>query len=348
MKNAITRLAVCLVLVAGITANADAANKDRIGTAAAQELLIPVGARGLAVGGSYMVFATGVDAIYYNPAGLSDQTSSVEALASSMNYIADIGVVYGALGIKAGDLGTLGFSLKSINFGDIPVTTTEFPDGNGQSFSPTYITVGATYAKALTDRISVGVTASLVTERIQDVSATGAAFNFGIQYHNLGVEGLDLALAVKNIGPNMSFAGSSLLVTANATTGLRGNQFYSINAASSEMPSLMEIGLAYRKKLDDMNSVNIGGLFRNNNYQDDEYNFGGEYIFNDLFFLRGGYTFAPQADKDPTGANSYLYDYTVGAGVHYPLEGLDLSLDYAYRHMKYFTGNNIITVKIGF
>ena len=348
MKSTTMKLVVVLVLLAAFACVAGAANKDRIGTAGAQELLLPVGARGLAIGGSYMTYAQGVDAIYYNPAGLASITNSVEALLSSMNYIADIGVVNGALGVKAGEFGVLGVSIRSLSFGQIPVTTIDFPDGNGAHYSPTYITLGATYAKTLTDRISVGFTTSVISEKILDVSASGVCFDFGIQYHNLAVQGLNLAVAVKNVGPSMTFSGSGLLVQAQAGSGLRPSTLYSVNSAAFELPSLMEIGVSYSRKFDEKNSLMVGGLFRNNNYLDDEYNLGAEYAFNDLFFVRGGYTFSPQADKDPTGTNSYIYDYTVGAGVHYPVGDVDLTFDYAFRHTKYFAGNNVIAIKLGF
>lgn len=348
MKNTLMRSVVCLVLVACVAMTAGAANKSRVGTAGAQELLIPVGARGVAIGGSSMVFTTGVDAIYWNPAGIGHMSTGVEAIVSHMSYFADINVVYGGLAVQAGDFGTLGFTLKSVSFGDIPVTTTLFPDGTGEQYSPTYLTIGATYGKAITDRIAVGVTANLVSERIMSMSASGIAFNIGIQYQNLAVQGLNLGIAVKNIGPNMQFSGSNLLVKADASDALRGTQNYLVEAASSEMPSNLEIGLGYTKKFDDKNSASIGGMFRNNNYQDDEYNVGAEYNFSDLFFVRGGYTMSPQTTKDLAGERGYIYDYSLGAGLHYGVSGIDLSFDYAYRHMKYFDGNNVITLKLGF
>lgn len=348
MTNKVTRMAVCLVLLACIASVASAANKDRIGTAGAQELLIPVGARTIAMGASSMVFATGAEAIYWNPAGLGRMTNAVDAMLSSMNYIADIGIIYGAVGVKAGDFGTLGFSIKSVNFGAIPVTTTSFPDGTGENYSPVYLTMGATYSKALTDRIAIGVTANLVSERIMQLSASTVALNFGIQYQNLGLQGLNLGIAVKNIGPGLTFSGSNLLYYATSSTGIRGSQQYAIQAATADLPSSIEIGLGYTRKFDEKNGLSVGGTFRNNNYQDDEYNLGAEYEFNDLLFLRGGYTFEPQSVKDISGQASYPYDYTLGLGVHYPLGDLDISLDYAYQHVKLFTGNNIFTLRLGF
>ncbi len=349
MKTKGMRLLAGLVfLMAVLSVSADAGNKVRIGTAGAQELLIPVGARGIALGGSSLVFMNGTEAIYWNPAGLGRIEHSVEGMFSQMTYFADINVTYGALGVQAGDFGTLGFTIKSLSFGDIPVTTTTYPDGTGATYSPSFLTLGATYAKLLTDRISVGVTANLVNESIMSTSASGIAFNVGIQYRNLGVQGLDLGVVVNNIGPNMTFDGPDLLQTATVANVLRPATFYKVQAAGFELPSNIEIGLGYRRQFDDKNSAVVGGMFRNNNYQDDEYNLGAEYGFDNLLFLRGGYTFSPQVDKDPTGANGYIFDFTVGAGLHYFVGGVDLAFDYAYRHMKYFDANNVITLRVGF
>jgi len=62
MKNKTLCVAAWTMILLTIATVAFAANPDRVGTAGAQELLIPVGARGIAFGGSYMVLATGVDA----------------------------------------------------------------------------------------------------------------------------------------------------------------------------------------------------------------------------------------------------------------------------------------------
>ena len=343
------RSMVCLVVLLGILSmTALAGNKQRIGAAGAQELLIPVGARGTAFAGSNLAITSGVEAIYWNPAGLSRLEHGVEAMVSHMQYIADLNVEYGALGVQAGEFGSLGFTVKTVSFGDIPVTTEAFPDGTGEIYSPTFLNLGVTYSKLLTDRISAGVTATLISEKILSTSATGFAFNVGVQYFNLGVTGLDLGVAIKNVGPNMAFDGANLLRTATGQSDARGAQLFKVQAATFELPSAMEIGVAYNRKFDDRNSAVIAGNFKNNNSQDDEYSVGAEYNFNNLFFIRGGYAFSPQVDKDPTGERGYIYDYAVGAGIHYDVGGVDLTFDYTFRHVKFFDSNNIVTVKIGF
>jgi len=350
MTSNVKRSVVCLVLLLGVLSmTAIGANKNRIGTSGAQELLIPVGARGIALGFSGSLFIKGLDAIYWNPAGLSRMDNSVEVMFSQMSYIADIGVSYGAVGVKVGEFGHLGFTLKSLSFGDIPVTTELYPDGTGANYSPAFITLGLTYSKMLTDRISVGATANMISEKILDVSATGVCFDFGVQYQNLGMQGLALSVAIKNVGPNMKFDGSGTYKTATAEDGsIRGQQTLKTELANFEMPSNLEIGLAFTPKLDENNNLAVSAAFRNNNYAEDEYNLGAEYTFMDMMFLRGGYTFSPQTDLDPTGTKGYIYDWSLGMGVHYNAGGVDLSFDYAYRNVKYFDGNQTFTLKVGF
>jgi hypothetical protein len=349
MTSKAMRSAVCLFLLLGVTSTtAFAANKNRIGTAGAQELLIPVGARGVAMGPSAMVFSRGVDAIYYNPAGLGRMENSVQAMFSQMSYFADINVSYGAIGVNTGEFGNIGITLKTIGFGEIPVTTQAFPDGTGELYSPTFLTIGFTYAKQLTDRISVGLSASLLSEQILSMSASGVSFDVGIQYQNLGIQGLALGIAIKNLGPTMKFDGSNAYVIADNPNDLRGENPYKAEMAGFELPSNLEIGIGYSPKIDDKNSLSVGGMFRNNNYADDEYSIGAEYGFQNMFFVRGGYVFAPQTTADVTGADGYIYDYTLGAGINYNVSGVDLTFDYAYRHMDYFDGSHTFTFRVGF
>ncbi len=344
MKKSLLWLA-CIVLSLSV---AVAGDRSRVGTAGGQELLIPVGARGVGIGGASLSYASGVDAMYWNPAGLARMTNSAEATFTTMSYFADINVAYGAFGIKAGALGAIGVSVKSLAFGDIPITTTTQPDGTGQTYSPSYVDVGLTYSNMLSDRVSFGVTATLVTEQIMSTSASAIAFSGGVQYSGLGLPGLSLGVAVKNVGSSLNFAGSNLLVQATAANADRPASFYAVTTAPAELPTTIEVGLSYLAHFDDANSLRFGGNFQNNNYDDDEWKVGAEYTFQNLVFVRGGYDFAPTAVTDIAGQNSYMYDYSFGAGVRVDLGGAIATLDYGYRHMKILSANNVITVTLGF
>ncbi len=315
----------------------------RNGAAGAQELLIPVGARGLSLSGSYIAGLEGVESIYYNPAGLALMNRSVEVLFSHTTYIADIGISYAAIGTRFEGFGTLGFSIKSVDFGDIKETTVESPQGTGSTFSPSYVTLSVTYSNNLTDRISIGAKFSLISESIIRTSASGFSLDAGVMYNNfVGIEGLKIGLALRNLGPQMSFDGPDLLRTAEDPLSDRGIQYYSIDAASFELPSQLEIGLAYQKNLTEQISGLLIGSFENNNFSNDQFKLGAELGYNNIFFIRGGYAYQPQANID----EEKIFGFTFGAGVKVDT-GMDISVDYAYRTVRYFDANHLFGIKVG-
>jgi hypothetical protein len=319
----------------------------RNGTAGAQELLIPVGARGFAYNGAYISGISGIEAIYYNPAGLSLSRNSAEAMFSHMTYIADIGVSYAAVAANFEGFGALGFSVKSLAFGDIPVTTTDNPYGTGATFSPTFVTVGLTYSNALTDRIRIGLNVNLVSERIVRSSATGVSFDAGIQYDGIAeVEGLKVGVVLKNFGPPMSFDGADMLRIAEDVNSLRGDQFYKIEAASFELPSQLELGLAYERRFANDYSALIATSFQNNNFANDEYRVAAEFGFRETFFLRGGYAYT-QEGVGSGNDDEQLFGPSFGAGLNLNA-GVELKFDYAYRTARYFDGNHMFAVTVGF
>ena len=142
------RKLLLILLVFSFSALNFAGDVSRKGTSGADQLLIPVGAQSIATGGAFLSRVTGVEALYYNPAGL-DLMSGTEAMFNYMSYIADIGISYFAIGTQLGELGSVALSYKTLDFGDIPVTTFENPDGTGQVYSPTFFVAGLSYSKAI-------------------------------------------------------------------------------------------------------------------------------------------------------------------------------------------------------
>ncbi len=340
------------VLAVVVSTTAFAGGGNRVGTNAAAQLLIPVGARDIALGGSSIATTSGIDAIFWNPAGLARSKYSANAMFSHMTHIADISVEYVALSGSFEGLGTLGLSFKTFSIGQINITTEDSPDGTGEVMSPTMVNFGLTYSSLLTDRISVGATFNLISEQFDKVSSNGFAFSAGVQYSVLGgVNGLSLGVVVKNIGPQMKFDGDGLLRQGNVNDVLRPSSFYRVTAASFELPSTIELGLAYKVNVSEQNEVNFSGIFQNNNFSADEYKLGAEYGFNNMFFVRAGYGI-PQVSEDKTlpvdDKTTFIYGFTAGAGINYEMEAATLSFNYAYRAVKYFDGNHIISLIIGF
>jgi len=343
------RIAMLFVLVISLGSIAVAGRGDKAGASAAAELLIPVGPRFIALGGSSLATASGIDALYWNPAGLARSPHGANAMFSHMDYIADIGVEYLALSNTFPGFGTIGFSLKALSFGDIMITTEDQPDGTGEIASPTFVTIGGTFSRQLADRIAVGVTMNLITERLERVGTTGIAFNIGVQYTGVGsINGLSLGVVVKNIGPQMTYDGNGLLRTGQIDDVLRPGSFYLVRAASAELPSIMEMGVAYEARVNDANTLRFSGLFQNNNFSNDEYKMGIEYTYSDIVSLRGGYNYVAAQEAGSENIFSDAYGWSFGLGVRTPLSDLDLSVDYAYRAVQFFGGNHAVGVTIGF
>ncbi len=338
----VTRL---LLVSLSISAIALAGAGNRTGTEGAAELLIPTGTRDIAMGGSTVSITSGIEALFWNPAGTATLRNPVVVYASHMNYIADIGVDYGAVSTSIEGFGVVSLSLKSLSVGEILVTSTTNPDGTGQTFTPQLFTAGLTYSRQLSDRIGVGLTANYVTETLGDVSASGFAFNVGVIYENLGsVDGLSLGVVVKNIGPQMKFSGPGLNIQATAANLNRPPGYYTVDAAGFELPSTLEFGIGYKVALATDNNLQLSSTFQNNNFSDDEYKLGAEYSFQNLLFLRGGYNFAQKESSQ----RDFIFGPSFGAGVHGRVGSLDLTFDYAFRQTDFFDNNHVFSVTVGF
>lgn len=317
--------------------------RSKLGTSAAPELLIPVGSIGTSLNGSNLSNITGVDAIFWNPAGLASLNSpKAELLFSHSIYFADMNMQYLAVGASLGNIMNLGLSIRSLNIGDIYETTEIQPDGTGTIFKPSYITANLTLAKQLTDKIRFGTNIKLITESVANVSATGFAFDFGIQYKG-GNTGLAFGIALKNLGPAMTFNGSGLDRTV---TGVNGNtSIQRVILQEFDLPTSLELGVSYSANLGKKNMVNLYSAFNNSSFSSDEYRFGLEYNWNNILSLRGGANVYP--DKESKEA---LFGPTFGAGIKYPIGSMTIGFDYAYRHVTEtaFNTNHYFTLNLGF
>ncbi|MDZ7267587.1 MAG: PorV/PorQ family protein [candidate division KSB1 bacterium] len=349
MKNSIDKFLVLMLAVFLFAGDETMAQENRTGTNAASELLIPAGGRYIGMGGAAIASVQGIEAIYWNPAGLSRSSYSANAMFSHMRHIADINVNYVAVSANFGGFGTLGFSLKSLDIGDIEVTTEEAPDGTGAVISPQFITTGLTYSRALSDRVNVGATLNIINESIDRVGATGFAFDAGVQYSNLGkINGLSIGVAVKNIGPAMQYQGTGLYHNSQPLNSDRGPSPYQVVAQKDELPTTLELGLSYTLPLGDKNKLQLLSVFQDNNFQENVGRFGAEFNFRNQLFLRGGYSISPDTPDDAVGKSAYIYGLTLGAGLHYDFTGLGIDLNYAYRDLAFFNASNVLSVSLGF
>ena len=346
IMNYLKRLLYFLIIFIGSAVQIFGGGQNRAGTAAAPELLIPVGSRYVAMGGSNVANTVGLESIFWNPAGVANSQNSADVMFSYRQYIADMSMSYVA---AAGNLGfgTIGVSFRDLSIGDINVTTMDQPDGNGQIFSPTYFVLGLTYSNLLTDRISIGVNVNLINESWDRAKANGFSFDFGVQYREFfSIPNLSVGIAVKNLGGSIQYGGSGLFVSANDPTSDRGVTYYQVAAAEFELPSTISLGLSYVRDINEDNKVAVSGNFQNNNFSYDNYKIGAEYSYKNILFVRGGYSYSPQSNS---ATPDIFQNYSAGFGINFEsFTDVNIALDYAYIPVKYFDANNTFTISMGF
>ena len=334
MKTVFISMLTLTVLIGG--------DESRIGTSGGNQVLVPVGARGIAMSGSDRVFSSGLESVYWNPAGLA-RTENPSALATSMDLFNDVGVSYFGAASNFGDLGALGVTVKSIDMGDIPVTTVEDMDGvGGGTFRPTLSTMGLTYANAFSDRANFGVTAKVVYESIPRASASALAFDVGVQYTGFaGMDGLGLALSLNNIGTDMHYSGSGLTGSATGDNGI--TDFYNKEASYDKLPSTYNMSLSYS-----VAGAIVGMTFTSHNFSYDELNFGAEYTLMDMVYLRAGMT-SPMLEEDSNNDGETLFSMNFGAGLKYSLYGVNMVVDYTMRNQgDTFNSSNVLSLGLLF
>ena len=315
-------------------------NSDRKGMSGALELTVPVGSRSTAMGGSVVADTKGTEAIYWNPAGVSNMEGT-EITFSYLDYIADIKYSFIGITTNLGNFGSLGFNTRIMNIGEIIVTTEENPDGTGEIITPSFIIVGFTYSRQMTDKLFFGSSVSLIHERIMQMTGKGTAFDFGFQYIP-GISGLKLGVVVKNIGPKMSFDGSDLNenILFPGDEPIASHRNVRLELASFEIPSYIQFGSSYTLKHNEQNRIIFAGSFRNNNFSGDEFSAGVEYSYKETLMLRGGYTASSEKE--------YIYGLNFGFGLRFDFGGNILNFDYSNMQTKYFTNNQWFTMKFNF
>lgn len=339
LQNKFMSLVLIIALLATV---AYAGDIDRAGTSSGVQVQIPVGGRSMGMNGADIAYNKGVDALFYNPAGLSGLSGRFSGMFSSAKYIADINYNYFAVAFNTGKQGVIAVSMKALTFGDIPITTVQDMDGeSGATYSPSFSVMGATYSRKLTDRIGVGITAKLIYESVPRASATALAFDFGLQYHDLvDIKGLSLGLAIRNIGTNMQYGGTGLLNSARAT-GESYNDYFYHPTSSDQLPASMEMGLSY--KLADL--IMLSAVYQNSNTEADYLKIGTELNFSNIGFIRAGY--AIQILESGAEMGNSVFGVTLGAGVKFQVAQSNITVDYVFRPAQYLGAQNLICLGIG-
>jgi predicted porin len=169
------------------------------------------------------------------------------------------------------------------------------------------------YANQVTDKLSLGAGMKVIRESIDKVSASSVAFDFGGIYR-IGFHGASVGARISNIGKDMKFFAVGVPLPLMFSVGA------GFDLVKNEKHSLMV--RADATKPQDASQLVFSG---------------GEYVYNDMLFLRAAWKFNYSGVKDTySGVNQNKEiktteeRYSMGAGVKLPMGKHKVAVDYAY------------------
>lgn len=332
---------IALIALLAPVSVAMAGNPDRAGQAGATELLINPWARSTGWNGANCGRVEGLEAQFLNVAGTA-HTLKTEVIFSHTNYLQGSGITLNAAGIsqRISETSVIGLAIVSMDFGNIEITTNDLPEPVLGTYSPQYINIGISYAKAFSNSIYGGVNFKIIDEKISNIGAQGLAIDAGIQYktgNNEAKDNVKFGIALKNIGTPLKFGGDGLSTRATTSTGYQLT--VEQRSAGFEIPSLLNIGASYDFDLMKDHRLTLAGSFTSNSFSNDQFTGGLEYSFREMFMVRGGYTY----EKDITDNVLRTTVYTglcAGLTIEVPLgkSGKKIGIDYSYRATDPFDG----------
>lgn len=328
-----------------------AGNPDRQGEAGASELLLNPWARSAGLHSMSTASVQGIESMRINVAGLGRINQGEFMVANTRLYEGStLGMNTIGFATKVGESSAFGVTMTAMDFGDNEVTTVEQPAGTGGTFSPSFFQIGLGYAYTYQNKISVGILVRGVTESLPTVSAFGVAIDAGVQYVSGPQDNFKLGISLRNNGSSMEFGGEGLSFQTQAPNSSGNPYNLTVNGRSQsyELPSQLNIGIAYDYYLGETNFVRGVSNFTSNAFSSDNIGVGAEFHFNNLVILRGAYRIDIDAEEERenvyTGA-------AAGLSLLIPTKkdsDRKFVIDYAYRTTNPFSGTHNITLGLAF
>lgn len=344
-----------IFLLAGLLISFDvkAGNPDRQGESGASELLMNPWAKSAGLHSISTSFVSGLESMRVNVAGLGRMKGG-EVSYSNARLFEGSGMGMNALGfgIRLKESSVIGLTFTSLDFGDIPVTTVNLPEGTGGFLNPSFFNLALGYAYTYQNKISVGILFRGISESIQDVSSFGFGIDAGVQYVSGEKDNFKLGITLSNIGSPMKFGGEGLSFqgpNSEPAGGTTYNLTYNARAAEFELPSMLNLGISYDYYFDDDIYLRGAANFTSNAFSRDQVGLGLEVSLYNLVTLRGAYKYDIGSDNDVV-KNVYT-GLAAGISVETPLKRggkNNIGVDYAYRTTSPFKGTHNLGVRYAF
>lgn len=262
---------------------------EKTGSSGAHFLNISPDAKVTGMGNSVVgVPIQDVAAVFYNP-GTLVHMKNTNVFVSNVQWFAGINYNAFATGMKT-KYGTLALHVRSLSSGEIEETTVIEQNGTGRSFVWNDLAVGGTWAKALTDRFSLGMNFYRVSQSIDLYNYNTGVWAVDIgTYYVTGFRSLRWGMSVRNFGPEMDF-----MVNGKDATFEDYHNGEILPEPESfrpfHMPLTFQVGVSYDLFAENIMHnliIAVDGVHTSDSAE--RFNIGAQYAFMNILFIRSGF-----------------------------------------------------------
>lgn len=307
---------LCL-MVMGSNSLAGQGQINKVGTASALFLKIPVGAKAVATGGAGITQYGNAAAVFANPASLALAGDQKSVDISYSQWL--LGIHHQAISFvqPIGRDTYLGVNVVSLISGEMEVTTTYEQNGTGDYFRYQDFAVGITGARRFSDHLAMGLTAKIVMESAYTAHAFGYAVDFGTWYW-VGLRDIRLTMALRNFGPEIQYNGT--YEDTHVKGNLRRTEEY--DYGSFPLPLTFALGVAGNLVVKENYTLELHLETQHLNDYTPRVNTGLRWVNRGNLWLAAGIKFNYEQES-----------FSAGLG----FDGNRFSFGYGYQPMQYFS-----------
>ena len=279
---------------------------QRTGTTSLQFLKIGVGARATGMSESFVAVSDDITSLQWNPAGLvAFKENGITASYTQWfvdSRLSNFGGVYHFGGSNA-----IGFNIVSLSTEDMKVTTEYQPNGTGEYFRFSDLSIGLSYARQMTEQFSFGATVKYVLEDLGSLKMHGVLGDLATFYRT-GLGTSRFAIMISNFGGQVTPTG-----TATLADGSTINSFQRFPP-----PTNFQLGFAMEPWMNKENRLTTSIQLNSPTDNAENLCIGVEYAYKDFLFFRGGYKI--NVDDE---------NFSGGVGVKVPISFAYTNFDYS-------------------
>ncbi|MFN0157729.1 MAG: PorV/PorQ family protein [Bacteroidota bacterium] len=323
--------------------------QSKVGTTAGQFLGIAVGPKAISMGSAYVASNDDASLLYWNPGGFV-QAQQTQFVFSNTDWLVGTKFRWFGAMMNLDGQNAIGLSFTQLDYGEEEVTTVASPDGTGERWSASDLSIALSYSRLLSDRFSLGGSVKYISQSIWNESASTFAFDLGLLFIT-SFNDMRLGVSMSNFGGDLKLDGRDLLSQVDIDPGNSGSNKDLVGSLKTDpwaLPLLFRVGVAMDVYKDDDVRFTVAADALRPTDAEESINLGGEAGWRDMVFLRGGYKSLIGGGSEFTSRQDVQEGLTLGAGLKYRAEGIaQLEVNYAYSKFGLFGNLNTISIAVG-